>query len=604
MLAMKVPSPVRLYGLAIIASCIALAVALPLDAPSSCFALAVIVSSVYGGRGPGLLAIVLTSIAFDYFFLPPQRVLIVKPESLPRFVAFLGAVLTIAWIIETRRRTSAALAKAFEEIRRSEQQLREVVNAIPTLAWSVRPDGSADFFNQKWLDFTGLSAKDALNWGWTAIIHPDDRDRLMQHWQRILTAETHAEIEARLRRVDGEYRWFLFRVNPWRDESGAIVRWYGTNTDIEDRKRAEEAVRASEQDLRLIVDSIPGMIWTNTPAGELEFASQPVRVYTGKTLDELKHWDSLIHPDERHRVTTAWLHSLATGVPLDAEFRLRRADGSYCWFRARVVAQYTVSGRISRWYGLMTDISSERSANEALLDTQARLSQATQLATISELAASIAHEINQPLAAVVANGHACLRWLAAGPPALDKAREAAERIVRDGKDAGEVVRRIRALFKKGTFENTPVDLNQIIGEVLSLLAVEMSKRHVALTTCLQQDLPLVEGDRVQLQQLLLNLLLNGIEALNAVPEGSRRLMVRSTLQAGCVAQIEINDSGVGLQNPDKVFEAFFTTKENGLGMGLTLCRSIIEAHLGRLWAVSPGCGTSFFFTLPALEARS
>ena len=726
---MKVTSSVRAYALAIAVCGGALALALPLDAPASCFVLAVIVASLYGGRGPGLLSIVLTSAAFYYFFLR-QHNLLAEPESYPRFAAFLGAVLTVAWIVETRRRARIALEKAFEDISRSESQLRAVVNAIPALAWSARPDGSADFFNQTWLDFTGLPAQETVNWGWTAVIHPDDLDRFTQQWRTILDSGNPAEIEGRLRRSDGEYRWFLFRVNPWRDESGAIVKWYGTNTDIQDRKQAEEALRASERDLRLIVDSIPGLVstrtpagkaefvnrrlldfygksldevtasdwsslvhpedwdrvlrqwshsvqtgepfdgefrtrradgvyrwvhsrveplrdhegqivrWYNlltdvddrkrveealraseqnlrlivdsipgmvgtyTPAGELEFASQQVRDYTGRTLEELKRWELLIHPAERDEVIKVWSQSVESGRPLDVEFRLLGADGSYRWFHARVVPQKNATGRISRWYGLITDINSEKSAKEALLDTQTRLSRATRFATVGELAASIAHEVNQPLAAVVANGQACLRWLSANPPTLEKAREATERIVRDSKEAGEVVRRIRALFKREASEKAPVDVNEIIGEVLSLLEGEMSKRRVALVTSLQKDLPNVGGDRVQLQQLLFNLLLNGIEAMDSISDGHRTLTVRSSLQPGGAALIEINDSGVGIPDTDKVFEAFFTTKEKGLGMGLTLCRSIIEIHNGRLWAVSQGCGTSFFFTLPAVDAAA
>jgi hypothetical protein len=336
----------------------------------------------------------------------------------------------------------------------------------------------------------------------------------------------------------------------------------------------------------------------------LEFASQQVRDYTGRTLEELKRWELLIHPAERDEVIKVWSQSVESGRPLDVEFRLLGADGSYRWFHARVVPQKNARGRISRWYGLITDINSEKSAKEALLDTQTRLSRATRFATVGELAASIAHEVNQPLAAVVANGQACLRWLSANPPTLEKAREAAERIVRDSKEAGEVVRRIRALFIREASEKAPVDVNEIIGEVLSLLEGEMSKRRVALVTSLQKDLPNVGGDRVQLQQLLFNLLLNGIEAMDSISDGHRTLTVRSSLQPGGAALIEINDSGVGIPDTDKVFEAFFTTKEKGLGMGLTLCRSIIEIHDGRLWAVSQGGGTSFFFTLPAAGAAA
>jgi signal transduction histidine kinase len=223
---------------------------------------------------------------------------------------------------------------------------------------------------------------------------------------------------------------------------------------------------------------------------------------------------------------------------------------------------------------------------------------ATQIATVGELAASIAHEINQPLGAVVANGNACLRWLSAQTPNLAKAREAAGRIVRDGKEAGEVVQRIRALFKRASVEKVTLDLNDVIGEVVRLLRGETMRRRVAMETDLQETLPPVAGDRVQLQQLVLNLLLNGVEAMESVIDRPKKILIRSKRDSPETVLVEIQDSGVGLPDPDKVFEAFFTTKKNGMGMGLAICRSIVEVHDGRLWA-TPGeaSGTTFCFTL-------
>jgi C4-dicarboxylate-specific signal transduction histidine kinase len=242
-------------------------------------------------------------------------------------------------------------------------------------------------------------------------------------------------------------------------------------------------------------------------------------------------------------------------------------------------------------------------AEETVRATQTHLSRATQIATTAELAASIAHEINQPLAAVVANGHACMRWLSAQPPNLAKAHDAAERIVRDGNNVGEVVHRIRALFKRAALEKVPLDMNEVIGEVLRLLRAETGRRQIGVETELEEDLAPVVGDRVQLQQLLFNLLLNGIEAMDAVVDRPKKLVIRSKRPSSDIVLVEINDCGMGLPDPEKVFEAFFTTKENGLGMGLPVCRSIIEAHDGRLWAASgKGAGTTFFFTLPAHRA--
>jgi signal transduction histidine kinase len=211
--------------------------------------------------------------------------------------------------------------------------------------------------------------------------------------------------------------------------------------------------------------------------------------------------------------------------------------------------------------------------------------------------------MNQPLAAVVANGQACLRWLAAQPPVMTKAQEAAERIVRDGKDAGEVVRRVRALFKLAVIERIELDLNEVIGEVLHLLSGETAKRRVAVEADLGEDLAPVVGDRVQLQQLVFNLLLNAIEAMEPVVDRPRKLFICSKHPSPETVLVEVRDNGPGMKDPDRIFEAFFTTKESGMGMGLAICRSIIDAHRGRIWAASGEVvGATFSFTLPARVA--
>jgi len=254
---------------------------------------------------------------------------------------------------------------------------------------------------------------------------------------------------------------------------------------------------------------------------------------------------------------------------------------------------------------LRLEIADRKRAEEALRDSQARLSRAIQNATVGEFAAAIAHEINQPLAAVVANGQACLRWLAAEPPGIAKAQEAAGRIVRDGKEAGEVVRRIRALFKQAAIEKIDLDLNEVIGEVLHLLAGETARKRVAVETDLGRDLAPVVGDRVQLQQVVFNLLLNAIEAMDPVVDRPKKLFIRSKQPSPETVLVEVRDCGPGIKDPDRIFEAFFTTKENGMGMGLAICCSIIDAHHGRLWAASgDGSGATFSFSLPVQAAAA
>jgi PAS domain S-box-containing protein len=254
-----------------------------------------------------------------------------------------------------------------EEVRQAEDILR-VFDAIPTLAWSARADGSAEVFNRRWLDYTGLSVEQARDWGWTAALHPDDLKGLVEYWRSVLVSHEPGEIEGRLRRFDGVYRWFLFRAAPSFDHDGAVVKWFGTNTDIEDRKRAEEVLRSSEQSLRLIFDSIPGFVSTHSAAGEVEVINRQTLEYFGKTAEELKKWatNDALHPDDIPRMIDAWRRAVETGQPVELEHRSRGADGVYRWFLLRGRPQRDAEGRIVRWYTLVTDIDDRKCAEAKL----------------------------------------------------------------------------------------------------------------------------------------------------------------------------------------------------------------------------------------------
>jgi PAS domain S-box-containing protein len=494
--------------------------------------------------------------------------------------------------IEDRKRVEEAL-------RASELNFRLMVHCIPSLLVTSTAAGEIELVNQTLINYTGKSLEELRNW--PVVVHPGDLPAVASLWARSVETGHPFEVDARVRRADGVYRWFHCRGLPLRDNDGGIIRWYTLLTDIEDRIKAEDALRTSERELGLIIETIPALVWSAGPGGEVNYMNRRVVNYTGATLEILARdgWTNFLHPDDFEPTLRVWSHAVATGGEYEVQYRLRRSDGAYRWFQAVGQLLRDGEGRVTRWYGLLIDIDDRKRMEEDLRATQSRLSRATQTATVGELAASIAHEINQPLAAVVANGHACLRWLTAEPPSLPKAREAAERIVRDGKEAGEVVRRIRALFRRAALEKVALDLNDVIGEVLRLLGGETTKRRVSVETDLETTLPPVVADRIQLQQLVLNLLINGLDAMDEVADRPRKLSIRSTRHCEDTALVEIGDSGVGLKDPDKVFEAFFTTKANGMGMGLTICRSIVEAHEGRLWASSAeGPGTIFHFTLP------
>jgi PAS domain S-box-containing protein len=411
------------------------------------------------------------------------------------------------------------------------------------------------------------------------------------------------DLEHRFLMPDGSVKHVRVLARVVSGESGGF-QYLGAAMDVTPQVQAEEALRASERDLSLIIETMPALVWSAAPNGELTYVNRRVLEYTGTTLDSLAKsgWVDYLHPDDVPHTVYAWSIAVATGRLHEVQYRLRRFDGAYRWFHVLGQLGRDREGHMTRWYGLLIDIDERKNTEEALRATQERLSRASQVAAVGELAASIAHEVNQPLSAVVANAHACLRWLLAQPPNLAKAHEAAERIVRDGKDAGEVVRRVRALFRRAANERIPLDLNDVIGEVLHLLRGETARKGVAVETSLENDLPPVVADRVQLQQLLLNLLTNGLDAMDSVVDRPKKLSIRSKRQCPESVLVEIRDFGVGLTNPDRIFEAFFTTKENGMGMGLAICRSIIEAHEGRLWASSQEVpGTTFSFTLPVKE---
>ena len=258
-----------------------------------------------------------------------------------------------------------------------ESNLRSIIDAIPTMAWTTAPDGSCEFLNQRWLDYAGMTAEQALGWGWAQVIHPDDRAGITEYWRSALAAGAPVEAEARMRRFDGSYRWFLFRASPVRDESQNIIKWYGANIDIEDRKRGEAALRASELSWRQIVDNIPGLVATMGPTGEVEFLNRQTLDYFGKTNEELKNWSliGVVHPDDLPRVIEARAKSIEAGQIYEIEHRCLGADGVYRWFQVRGLPVRNAEDAVTAWYLLLTDIDDRKKAEEQIKKSEAKLRQ-------------------------------------------------------------------------------------------------------------------------------------------------------------------------------------------------------------------------------------
>jgi PAS domain S-box-containing protein len=793
--------------------------------------------------------------------------------------------------------------RAEEGARRSERELRDVIDAIPAFVWSTLPDGAVDFVNDRWLEFTGLSPQGALGWNWEAVIHPDDRPGAVAGWRAALKNGQSSEGEVRVRRADGEFRWWFFRNVPLHDEAGNIAKWYGTAVDIDDRKRTESLLAAEKRILEMVAkgdplaeilaslclvveerakgvlasillldgdrlrhggapslpkaytDAINGAVigpsagscgtaayrgepvivediatdplWADyrdlaLPHSLRACWSTPVFSSQGKVIatfamyyreprrptehdqeiiDQVTHltgiaiqkqlaleklqrseaylaqsqkltrmgswaWDprtewvlhcseemfrifgldpreslptrksfrQRIHPEDRNWIDKRFEKSLREKVDSFDEYRVVLPDGTVRHIKSsghpvldedgqfiefvgtaidvtelkraelarRLLASLVeqaadfmaiadLSGgaplylnkaglkmvgfdsleeaRTRRgihyifpedrqfmntvvwptvleqgsWSGeirlrhfktgdpipvlysafriddpetgqpvnvghLCRDITDRKRAEERLrdseqrlLDAQMELARVTRVTTLGELTASIAHEVNQPLAAVVANAEACLRWIDRATPDLDAVRRSVEWVIDDGNRASEVIRRIRSLANKTDMEKVPLDINDVVRETIGLMQREVFSHQVSLRMELIPALPTIRGDRVQLQQVIINLVMNGIEAMQSVTDRPRDLLIRSRQDEKQRVLVSVTDCGVGIsaENADRLFNAFFTTKSGGMGMGLSICRSIMEAHGGRLWATANRPhGATFQFALP------
>jgi len=381
-------------------------------------------------------------------------------------------VVTMLWVAYQRR---------VGQLQRKSRELRDMIETIPAMAWTARPDGSNSFVNRRWVEFTGMSEQDSAASGWTDAVHPEDREAYADKWRASLAAGDPFESEARFRCIEnGRYRWLLARCVPLRDVHGNVVRWYGLLTDIEDRKRAEEE-------------------------------------------------------------------------------------------------------------------------SERLRELETELAHINRVSMMGELAASIAHEVNQPLSGIVSNGSACLRWLAGNTPNVEEVREAVRDIVRDGKRAGEIITRIRSLTKRTAPPREKLAVNDTVREVLPLIGDEAKRNSVTIRTHFASDVSPVSGDRVQLQQVTLNLMMNAIQAMSGVEDRPRELIITTRDMDADQVQVSVEDSGPGLdpKSASRIFDPFYTNKASGMGMGLSISRSIVQNHGGRLWATArDGPGAIFHFSLP------
>jgi len=473
------------------------------------------------------------------------------------------------------------------------------------------PEGQVFFVNPAGRRLVGLDGEGEVRTTRMVDYVPDeDRTRLETYILPTILEAGRWEGETRFRNFrTGATIPMLHNAFVVRDpHTGRPLALATISRDITERKRAEENLRGSERRFRMLAEAIPHQVWSCLPDGSVNYGNQRWMDYSGLTMDESQGygWTSRVHPADMEAVLMAWREAKAQEKPYyEVEKRLRGSDGRYRRFLSRAVPVYDEQGKILQWFGTYTDIEDRRQAEEALHAAQAELAHVSRLTIMGELTASLAHELNQPLAAVVTNGSACLRWLDRGEPNLEEAMSAVRRMIRDADRAAEVIAHLRAMLKKSGAEKVWLDVTGVIREVLVLAQPEIKRHRIVMREALAEDLPPVWGDRVQLQQVLLNLIVNGVEAMADVEGRDRALAIRSEhgkVDQGPGVLVSVQDAGVGVapENLDRLFDAFYSTKSDGLGLGLSISRSIIQRHGGRLWATANEVpGTTFQFVLPA-----
>jgi PAS domain S-box-containing protein len=471
------------------------------------------------------------------------------------------------------------------------------------MTFTTLSNGSRTFVNKRWTEYTGLSVEETSGAGWQRAIHPEDLVRHSEKWRISVATGEVFEDEARFRRAaDGEYRWFLVRGVPLRDHHGHIAKWYGTLTDIEDRKRAGEALQRSELYLREGQRLAHTGSWAFSADGFDYWSSELFHVYgldPGGKPPSIREYLDLIHPEDRNFMELEIQKMLADHRQFDFTKRIVRPDGDIRYVRC-VGVPVTEGVTFKGFVGTGMDVTEQElleQERERIRQLETDLAHTNRVSMLGEMAASLAHEIKQPIAAAITSANSCIEWLTHEPPNLDRARAAAGKIDKYGNRAAEIIDRIRSFYRKSPPHRELVDVNGIIQEILTLLDGEAIRSSVAMRTELAAELPEIMADRVQLQQVFMNLVLNAIEAMK---DSGGELTVKSELQDDQL-QFSVSDTGVGLpmEKMDQIFSAFFTTKPQGSGMGLAISRSIVESHGGQLWAsANSGGGATFHFTLP------
>ena len=498
-----------------------------------------------------------------------------------------------------RRRAEGAL-------RESEQRFRLMADTAPVMVWRSNVQQDCDFFNLPWLEFRGRTAEQEAGSGWKQGVHPADVDAVTSTYESAFADRRTFRLEFRLQRADGEFRWVLNSGVPRFAPDGTFAGFIGSCFDITERRDAEEALRQSEKRYALatVAGSVGVWDWSLTTNDVwIDPALKSALGFAEAEIDNrLDSWLQHVHPDDVNRlVLDAHAHVHRNTLSFENEHRMIHRDGSVRWFLTRGSAVRVADGTAIRVIGTDTDITDRKSAEIRLEETRHELARVSRVTTLAQFASAVAHETSQPLNTILLNARACLRWLGRSAPSVDQLRTTLQDITEAAKQANEVIARHRGMASRRSVEKQTMDMNGIVRDVVTLARTRLHLSRVAVEMTLDQDVAPVLGDRVEIQQVLLNLMLNAIEAVEAANPASRLIQLHTRQLGGTLVQISVRDSGIGLRGVDtnSLFAAFYTTKASGTGVGLSISRYIVEDHGGRLWAEGhDGPGATFAFTLP------
>jgi PAS domain S-box-containing protein len=496
------------------------------------------------------------------------------------------------------------------ELRESESRFQIVADAAPVLIWMAGTDKLCTFFNKPWLDFTGRNMEQELGNGWAEGVHRDDLQKCLQVYTGAFDALQPFVMQYRLRRNDGEYRWISDQGVPRYDAQGTFAGYIGSCVDVTELITKDEALRQSEERMRLAAAAVNLGIWEwHLPTNEIWATNARRAVLGWPSAGKVTFEDfiSQVHPEDRSRIQQTIHDAVRDGKDYESEYRLVLPDGIVRWMSTRGSIHFDSAGKPSRLLGISIDITARKQAELDAQRDRVELSHLSRVALMGEMSASIAHELNQPLAGILSNAAAGRRFIDRGDLDLREIREVFCDIIADGRRASDVVRSIRSMVKKEKMVRRSVDLNEVVMDALRMASSDALLHSCQLETVLDPNLPAIDGDPVQLQQVLLNLAINAFDAMRDTPASKRKVVIATQSNGDGTVRTSVRDYGIGVpeEMQDRLFDPFFSTKTEGLGMGLAIVRSIVESHGGKIIAENAdGGGTRFEFILPVNDMPS